>query len=231
MRCRRRWWRSIRRNDGSCTQSSSFPTACTSSDFYLDDKECLEDAAGSLKWLERADLGSDFQLYYLVDEQEDERVGALLRHAMENGGGMAGLAGTDPRTLGRAYGYCLAMIDYPWRALQMGADPAVAEKVSSLPAADQPKLEARTLTPHGHRVFSFFQNTDAWHLYLDVVTPMFNEQSVTAVAHKFVDRAHEVSCDAIVEPHGEPAEPMSYWEPPGFVSPMNESERFTNTGH
>ena len=197
------------------------PNGLLIADFYLSDKECLEDAAFQLEWYDNADLGSDYQVCYFIDEEEDERVATQLRVAQVELGSIRERMGSDPRQLSSAaYGYYLAMIDYPWRALQLETDPAVTEKVAALAYADQPKLEARTLTPNGHRVFSFFQNMDAWHAYLDVVTPMFNEQSVTATAYRFVDRAHELSCDVVVDPQGEPPEPKAYWEPPGFTSPL-----------
>jgi hypothetical protein len=192
------------------------------SDVYLDDTSCFEDLALQLPMYDIAGLGRTVQVFYMVDEAEDERVGAQLRNIVETRGSF--MPSGDPRKLGPAYGFYYAMIDYPWRAVQLGTDPAVAEAVAALPKNDQPKLEARTLTPDGHRVFSFFQNIDAWHAYLDVVADMFDEQSVTATAYKIIDRAHEMSCDPLMDTSEPPPEPSSYWEPPGFESPFRPPE-------
>ena len=169
------------------------------SDFYLDDKACLEDAGGrSMCAGASPTSGSDFQLYYLVRRAEDERVGALLR-TCDGERWRLGRPSGRPPDAGPGVRLLLGDDRLPVAGRPDRHRPRRRREGAALPKNDQPKLEARTLTPDGHRVFSFFQNMDAWHPYLDVVTPMFNEQSVTAVAHKFVDRAHEMSCDPFID--------------------------------
>ena len=156
---------------------------------------------GLLKWLRASpDLGQRLSRSSTSStRQEDERVGALLRHIDgERWRNWPAWSGRPPHARAGRTGTTCAMIDYPWRARAARHRPR-RRRDGRRPAADRP---AQAGGPHadartGTGCSASSRTSDAWHLYLDVVTPMFNEQSVTAVAHKIVDRAHEVSCDAI----------------------------------